>query len=65
MQHEILKVTDVAELLQLSPRQILNLCREDAKKPIPHIRVNGRGEVRFRRSDVNAWFEKHLVSALG
>ena len=35
MQQEFLKVNDVAELLQLSPRQILNLCKSDAKKDTP------------------------------
>ena len=49
MQEQFLKVKEVAELLQLSPRQILNLCKEDANTPMPHLRV-GRHSIRFRRS---------------
>ena len=63
MQQEILKVADVAELLQLSPRQILNLAKEDAKTPLPYIKINGRS-LRFRKSDVEAWFTKYLVNAV-
>lgn len=64
MDNAFLKVADVAELLQLSPRQILNLCNKDkAHTPLPHMRVNGRS-LRFRKSDVDAWFSKHLVNVV-
>ena len=63
MQQEILKVADVAELLQLSPRQILNLCKDDAHTPLPHIKVNGRS-IRFRKSDLDAWFAKNTIAAV-
>ena len=63
MQQEILKVSDVAELLQMTPWQILKLCKSDAKTPIPHIRINGRS-LRFRRSDVEAWFSKNLQNTI-
>ena len=63
MQQEILKVKDVAELLQLSPRQVMNLCKTDSPNPLPHIQINGRA-LRFRKSDVDLWFSKNLVSAI-
>lgn len=63
MENSFLKVADVAELLQLSTRQILNLVKDDAHTPLPHIRVNGRS-LRFRKSDVENWFTKHLVNGV-
>jgi excisionase family DNA binding protein len=63
MQQEILKVNDVAELLQLTTWQVLNLCKVDAHTPLPHIRVNGRS-LRFRRADVDAWLTKHTIAAV-
>ena len=63
MQQEILKVKDVAEILQLSPRQVLNMCKSDTKTPLPHIKINGRG-LRFRREDLQKWFDKNLIAAL-
>jgi predicted DNA-binding transcriptional regulator AlpA len=63
MQHEILKVKDVAEMLRLSTRQIHNLCKSDAHTPLPHIKVNGHS-LRFRRADIDAWMTKNLISAI-
>jgi len=63
MQQEILKVKDVAELLQLSGRQILNLCKSDSHTPIPHVKINGRS-LRFRRTDVDAWLSKNTIAAV-
>ena len=60
-QPEILKLKDVAELLQLSPKQVINLCK-DSENKIPHIRIYGRN-LRFRRSDVDAWFTRQTISA--
>jgi excisionase family DNA binding protein len=62
-QGQFLKLGEVAKLLQLSPRQVLNLAKDDAKTPIPHIKVNGRS-LRFRKSDLEKWFEKNLISAI-
>jgi excisionase family DNA binding protein len=62
-QGKFLKVKEVAELMQLSPRQVLNLCKEDAGAPIPHLKINGRS-LRFRKSDLEAWFSKNVISAL-
>lgn len=61
--NEILKVKEVAEMLQLSPSQVLNLIKDGAEAPMPHIRINGRSP-RFRKSDVMAWFTKNLVNAV-
>ena len=63
MSQEILKVADVAELLQVSPRQVQNMCKEDSNTPIPHIKVNGH-QLRFRRSDVDAWMTKNTIAAV-
>ena len=63
MQQELLKVKDVAEMLRMSQRQILNLCKEDAHTPMPHIRVNSHS-LRFRRADVDAWLTKNTVFAV-
>ena len=63
MQQEILKVKEVADLLQLSARQIMNLCKSDAHTPLPHIKVNGRS-LRFRRADIDAWMTKNTIAAV-
>jgi excisionase family DNA binding protein len=57
-----LKVAEVAEIMQVSERQVLNMCKSE-KTPIPHIRVNGRA-IRFRRADLDKWFEKNTIAAL-
>jgi len=59
----LLKVGDVAEILQLSPRQVLNLCKSTATTPLPHLKINNRS-LRFRRSDLDRWFEKNTIAAL-
>jgi excisionase family DNA binding protein len=59
----LLKLGEVAEILQISTRQVLNLCKLEAKTPLPHMRVNGRS-LRFRKSDLEKWFEKNLISAI-
>ena len=63
MEHSFLKVNEVAAILQLSRRQVLNLCKDDAPTPLPHLKVNGRF-LRFRMSDIQAWFEKNTISAV-
>jgi predicted DNA-binding transcriptional regulator AlpA len=62
MQVEFLKVKDLATMLQLTPVQVHNLCRSDSKTPLPFIRINGHS-FRFRRSDVEAWFAKHIQNS--
>jgi excisionase family DNA binding protein len=57
-----LKVDQVAEILQVSPRQVLNMCKDEENK-IPHIRINGRS-LRFRKSDLDRWFDKHIAAAV-
>jgi len=61
-QPEILKLKDVAELLQLSPKQIISLCKAEENK-IPHVRIHGRN-LRFRRSDIDTWFDKQASAAV-
>jgi len=60
MSQDILKVDEAAELLQVSPKQLLNLCK-DEENPLPHIRINGRSP-RFRKSDIDRWFDKQLAA---
>ncbi len=59
----LLKVGEVAEVLQLSTRQVLNLCKLDSHTPIPHLKINGRS-LRFRKSDIDKWFEKNTIAAI-
>jgi helix-turn-helix protein len=51
----LLKVGEVAEILQLSARQILNLCKSTAHTPLPHLKINNRS-LRFRRADLEVTF---------
>jgi len=60
---EILNLKQVAELLQLSPRQVMNMCKGDSPNPLPHIQINGRA-LRFRKSDIDAWFAKNTIAAV-
>jgi predicted DNA-binding transcriptional regulator AlpA len=57
---EILNAQQVADLMQMSKRQIYNLCRERVRSqqqfPIPLIRLNGN--VRFIRSQVEDYLVK-------
>jgi excisionase family DNA binding protein len=59
----LLKISDVAEVLQISTRQVLNLCKPTAHTPLPHVRVNGRS-IRFRPSDLDKWFTKHTIASI-
>ncbi len=64
MENESLfKVGEVAEILQLSSRQVLNLCKLDSNTPLPHLKINGRS-LRFRRSDIDKWFAKNTIAAI-
>ena len=57
---EIMTVDDVASLLKMSRRQVYELTRTRGQvrqdHPIPPLRINGN--LRFRRSDIEAWLEK-------
>lgn len=63
MANEFLKVADLAEMLQVSPRQVIALCKSE-DTPLPHVRIAGRSP-RFRRSDVDDWFSKNLSNPIG
>ena len=56
---EIMTIDDVATLLQMSRSQVYTLTRKRSQarmeNPIPVLRINGN--LRFRRSDVEAWIE--------
>ena len=62
-QGKFLKVGEVAEILQLSTRQVLNLCKVDSHTPLPHLKINGRS-LRFSPSAIEKWFEKNTISAI-
>jgi excisionase family DNA binding protein len=56
---KLLKVTEVSEILQVSPKTVYNwVCYGY----IPHFKVNtsrgGGGALRFRQSDLEQWLEK-------
>ena len=57
---EILTAIQVAKMLQLSKRQVYNLCRERVRVqqdfPLPRIVINS--SVRFVKQDVEAWVAK-------
>jgi excisionase family DNA binding protein len=53
-EHEnLMTITDVAELLRVSPKTIYNWAYRDT---IPRIKL-GRGLLRFRRTDILRWIE--------
>lgn len=60
IQSEILTVQEVADWLKMSRRQIYEMTRHRGKvrasDPIPVVRINGN--VRFRRSDIEAWLNR-------
>ena len=62
MSVEFLKVEDLAEMLQVSPRQVIALCKSE-DSPLPHVRIGGRSP-RFRKSDVDNWFSKNLQNPI-
>jgi excisionase family DNA binding protein len=51
---EILTAKDVAALLKISKRQVYELAKE-TENPIPSVRI--RTSVRFRKTDVEKWFD--------
>ena len=59
---EILTVTELAAMLKMSKRQIYEMTNTRTRtgsmreNPLPVLKINGN--VRFRRSDIEAWIEK-------
>jgi excisionase family DNA binding protein len=51
---EILTAKDVAAILKISKRQVYELAKQD-DNPIPSVRI--RTSVRFRKTDVEKWFD--------
>jgi predicted DNA-binding transcriptional regulator AlpA len=55
---EILTIDEVAALLKMSREQVYGMTRSRARermeKPIPVLRINGN--LRFRRSSIEAWY---------
>jgi excisionase family DNA binding protein len=49
----LLTITDVSEMLRVSPKTIYNWAYRDL---IPRIKL-GRGLLRFRRTDILRWIE--------
>jgi excisionase family DNA binding protein len=64
-QSEILTPTELASWLKMSKRQVYELTRERGqyrqKNPLPILRINGN--LRFRRSDVEAWLNQIAESS--
>ncbi len=59
---EILTVTELAALLKMTKRQIYTMCETRtrtgsmADHPLPMVKINGN--LRFRKSDVDAWLAR-------
>jgi excisionase family DNA binding protein len=62
---EILTVDELATLLKMSTTQVYEMTRKRTRagamreNPIPVLKINGN--VRFRKSDIEAWLEKLVV----
>jgi len=62
---EILTVAELAAMLKMSKRQIYEMTNRRARigsmkdHPLPVLKINGN--LRFRKSDVEAWIEKLVV----
>jgi excisionase family DNA binding protein len=59
---EILTVDELAAMLKMNKRQIYSMTDKHTRtgsmrqNPLPVLRINGN--LRFRRSDIEAWLEK-------
>ena len=59
---EVLTVKELADMLKMNPRQIYTMTEQRTragsmkKNPLPSIKLNGN--LRFLRSDVEAWLLK-------
>jgi len=62
---EILTIEELAALLKLKKSQVQTMCRARSRArmehPIPVLKINGN--IRFRRSDIEAWLEKIAKAA--
>jgi predicted DNA-binding transcriptional regulator AlpA len=64
---EILTVTQLAEYLQMTARQIYSMCEERTRtgkmkhNPLPKLKINGK--LRFARVDVEAWLARERQAA--
>jgi excisionase family DNA binding protein len=64
---EILTIDELAALLKMSRRQIYSMTETRTrtkamkKNPIPVLKINGN--VRFLRSDIEAWLQRERESA--
>jgi excisionase family DNA binding protein len=62
---EILTVAELAAMLKMSKTQIYEMTKTRTRtgsmreNPLPVLRINGN--VRFRKSDVEAWIEKSVT----
>ncbi|MGA9899590.1 MAG: helix-turn-helix domain-containing protein [Terriglobales bacterium] len=60
MSTEVMTIDELAAMLKMTRRQIYELTSTRAqvrhKHPIPILRINGN--IRFRRSDIEAWLEE-------
>ena len=63
---EILTVADLAAMLKMSTTQIYEMTRARTRTgamrehPLPFVKINGN--VRFRKSDIEAWIEKLITN---
>jgi predicted DNA-binding transcriptional regulator AlpA len=59
---EILTVTELAGLLKMTTRQIYSMCEERTRNgsmkhnPLPKMKLNGN--LRFLKSDIEAWINR-------
>jgi predicted DNA-binding transcriptional regulator AlpA len=64
---EILTVSQLAEYLQMTTRQIYSMCEERtrtgsmSRNPLPKLKINGN--LRFARVDVEAWLQRERKAA--
>lgn len=59
----LLTVRETAEYLRLSTSKVYDMI---AQRAIPYVRVGlGRGVIRLRRSDIDAWLEARVTHAAG
>ena len=50
-----LDAREAAEYLRLSPKTVHNMSAPSAKNPLPCHRLNGGGEKRFHRDELDEW----------
>lgn len=59
---EVLTIDELCAWLKLSRSQVYSMLRargqERMRHPLPHMRINGIKNVRFRRQDIEQWMQK-------